>query len=633
MPGLWFPLSAAILISYSAIHFRAKRKKFSVEFLFSAAVLSAGAMNALNLAWLKPIYFPLIISAAFFYGWRTLVPLSFLIILIRLNSFFIGAALLEEIAFSSSLLLTAAVSSVAIGRLKNINPRTDTDFRPAKDTAEESTGGNEGISHYFSSRLKTEEEIRELLLTIKHAVFADSVNLFMPHHSASGGGFTLKCSTGEDGDIISTGRGIIAECLKNKKAFYSAEIDEKVSEIGYIKNKKVSSLFVAPVMEGYALTGILAVDSPICHAFSEPVRNTVQMFTGHLARIMERERVYPKIKRDYDGLKILNEESSKLVSSLDMNIIAERLCEGAEKIASLQEPQASQTFFFIASGKQFDLIRYTGNGTRNKTALDLRGTFINIAVENRQSIYMADMKDYRNPVLPVSAEAIRSVIVLPLIYESRLLGLFVMSSGKTDFLDTFQIELLKVMSNQAASSIANANLHAEIEKLATTDGLTGLFNHRVFQEKLSEELKRLSRYSEPTSLLLTDIDFFKKVNDTYGHPVGDFVLKEVSKIIRETIRDVDVAARYGGEEFAAILPLTDGEGAKNIAERLRKAVMSQSFDISHIGPIKITLSIGVATTSSDCKTKEELIEKADRALYHAKHNGRNRSALWSEIRG
>ena len=473
--------------------------------------------------------------------------------------------------------------------------------------------------------LKTDEEIKELLLAIKHAVFANSVNFFMPHQN----GFMLRCSTEKKGDLIVTGKGIIADCFKTKKTFYSGEITESISEIGYIKNSKVSSVLVEPVMDGYALTGVLTADSSIYHAFSEPVRNTVQIFTGHLARIIERERIYPKLKRDYNGLKILNEESSKLVSSLNLNVIAEKLCEGAEKIAS------SHAFLFIASGKQFELIHHTDSIYGNKTVFDLKGTFINIAVENRNPIYMADMKDYRASVFPFRAENIRSIFVIPLIYESKLLGLFVMSSEKAHFLDTFQKKLLEVICNQAATSIANAKLHAEIEKLATRDGITGLFNHRVFQEKLSEELKKLSRYSEPSSLLLADIDFFKKINDTYGHPSGDLVLKEVSNIIREAIRDIDMPARYGGEEFAAILPRTDSKGAMNIAERLRKAVMNASFDIgtiSPIRPIQVTLSIGIATTPSDAKTKEELIEKADQALYYAKHNGRNRSALWSEIK-
>lgn len=627
MPVLWFSFSTATAITYSILHFTSKRKKASIEFLFSVALIFAGIINALNLIWLKPVYFPLVISASVFYSWQTVVPLSFLVMLLRLKVLFMNETFLEEIAFSASLLLTAVISSVIFDRFRKEKGKDCTALETIKhaaampETNMESIDSNEAVSHYFASLLKTDEEIKELLLTIKHAVFANSANFFMPYQN----GFMLRCSTEEKGDIIITGKGIIADCFKTKKTFYSGDINESISEIGYIKNSKVSSILAVPVMDGYALTGVLTADSSIYHAFSEPVRNTTQMFAAHLVRIVERERIYPKLKRDYNGLKILNEESSKLVSSLNLNVIAEKLCEGAEKIAS------SQAFFFIASGKQFELIHHTGRISGNKTSFDLKGAFINIAVENRQPIYMADMKDYRASVLPFSAENIRSIFVIPLIYESKLLGLFVMSSEKADFLDTFQMELLKVMCNQVATSIANAKLHAEIEKLATTDGLTGLFNHRVFQEKLSEELKKLSRYSEPSSLLLADIDFFKKINDTYGHPSGDLVLKEVSKIIREAIRDIDIPARYGGEEFAAILPRTDSKGAMNIAERLRKAVMSTSFS-SDTSSLKVTLSIGIATTPSDAKTKEELIEKADEALYYAKNNGRNRSVLWSEIK-
>jgi diguanylate cyclase (GGDEF)-like protein len=639
MPVLWFSFSSATVIAYSTIHFASKRKKASIEFLFSITLLFAGIIAALNLAWLKPVYFPLVISAAVFYNWKTVVPLSFLVILLRLKALFMSKTFPEEIAFSASLLLTAVISSVILDRFRQGKGKDYAALKTIKhadeaitETDEDLIDGNEAVSHYFSSMLKADEEIKELLLAIKHAVFADSVNFFVQTAPSCSGGVTLKCSTEEKGDIITTGKGIIAECFKTKKTFYSGEVNKSISEIGYIKNRKVSSILIMPVMDRYALAGVLTADSPIYHAFSEPVRNTVQMFAAHLVRILERDRIYPKLERDYNGLKILNEESSKLVSSLNLNVIAEKLCEGAERIAS------SHAFFFMVSGKQFELIHTTDSISLhesqmagNKTIFDLKGAFINIAVENRQPIYMADMKDYRASVLPFSAENIRSIFVIPLIYESKLLGLFVMSSGKADFLDTFQMELLKVMCNQAATSIANAKLHSEIEKLATTDGLTGLFNHRVFQEKLSEELKKLSRYSEPSSLLLADIDFFKKINDTYGHPSGDLVLKEVSKIIREAIRDIDIPARYGGEEFAAILPRTDSKGAMNIAERLRKAVMSASF-FSDASSLKVTLSIGIATTPSDAKTKEELIEKADEALYYAKHNGRNRSVLWSEIK-
>jgi len=232
--------------------------------------------------------------------------------------------------------------------------------------------------------------------------------------------------------------------------------------------------------------------------------------------------------------------------------------------------------------------------------------------------------------MPFETKNIRSVIAFPMFYKKELFGLFVMLSERRNFLDSFQIWILEVLCNQASIAIANAKLHAEIEELATTDGLTGLNNHRRFQEKLSEEFKRLNRQSAPVSLLLTDIDFFKKVNDTYGHPVGDLVLKGVSKIIREVIRDIDVPARYGGEEFAVILPGTNADGGKNIAERLRKSVMDKTFSADG-KVLKVTISIGIATAPVDAGSKEELIGKADQALYHAKHSGRNRSVSWSSM--
>jgi diguanylate cyclase (GGDEF)-like protein len=217
-----------------------------------------------------------------------------------------------------------------------------------------------------------------------------------------------------------------------------------------------------------------------------------------------------------------------------------------------------------------------------------------------------------------------------MVYERDLLGVLVFLSRDTGALNPLQFEYLKVLGNQAVSALENVKLYAEIERMAVTDGLTGLHNHRHFQEKLTEEFGRLGRFSAPLSLLLVDIDFFKKVNDTCGHPAGDEILRRVAGMLKETVRSVDIAARYGGEEFAAILPGTDYEGARKIAERLRASVMEKTFPFEG-RDLKVTVSIGAATCPSDAVTKEDLIEKADRALYHAKRNGRNRCVLWSEI--
>ena len=159
----------------------------------------------------------------------------------------------------------------------------------------------------------------------------------------------------------------------------------------------------------------------------------------------------------------------------------------------------------------------------------------------------------------------------------------------------------------------------ELEALATTDGLTGLKNHRTFQEKLAEEHSRAVRYHQPLSLLLLDVDYFKSYNDSFGHPAGDAVLKQVAAILGHTARDTDIAARHGGEEFALILPQTDEAGAMAIAERIRVAIAEADW------PHRlVTVSLGVCTLSLDTPTPGSMIACADKALYHSKETGRNR---------
>lgn len=629
-PFLWFLLSASTTAVCSFLHLAGNRKHFSLEFLFSVALLYAGTIYWLNLGWLKLIYFPFVISMTFFYGWATIIPLSFLVAMVELKTFLAQKLPVEEVMFSASLILTSALSSVifskfrkdkdaAVAALKTIKETTK---GTSPDTAMESLSGDDTISHYFASMIKTDAEIKELLLTIKHAVFADYVNFFIPKH----GDYALRCSTGEKGEVIVNAKGIsiIPMCIKEKKSFYCGAANEKRIEIGYIRKGEITSILIIPVMDGPSLVGVLTVDSSRYSVFNEPEKKTIQMFAAHLARILERERIYPRIKRDYNGLKILNEESSMLVSSLNMDVIAKKLCEGAKRIA------ASEAFLFIKKGREFELIHHTYRIPEGKTQYILEGTAVNFAVEERQPRYLSDATHYPIPIMPFKVEECHSFLAIPMFYENNLLGLFVMLSRKKGFLDVLQQELLRVMCNQAATSIANAKLHAEIEQMAITDGLTGLYNHRAFQEKLADELKRQKRSLESNALLLMDIDFFKKVNDTYGHPAGDLVLKGVAKIIRGTIRDIDIPARYGGEEFAVVLPQTDGKGAKNFAERLRKTVMHTSFSADGAA-LRVTLSIGIATSPADAKGKEELIEKSDQALYYVKHNGRNQTALWSDI--
>jgi len=163
-----------------------------------------------------------------------------------------------------------------------------------------------------------------------------------------------------------------------------------------------------------------------------------------------------------------------------------------------------------------------------------------------------------------------------------------------------------------------------LQDLSVRDPLTGLFNHREFYRLLTEELERARRYRHPLSVLMLDLDYFKKVNDTYGHQAGDHALTAVTGLIVRELRRVDEIARYGGEEFAIILPETSGAEAMAFADRIRQAVASLSVSVSKTEEINLTVSIGFAVYPYDAETGDELVNMADKALYRAKNEGRNR---------
>ena len=192
-----------------------------------------------------------------------------------------------------------------------------------------------------------------------------------------------------------------------------------------------------------------------------------------------------------------------------------------------------------------------------------------------------------------------------------------------EYSTTLEGQKLELECQKEELEAANALLRA----LATTDGLTGLANHRHFQEKLAEEFKRVQRYALPLSLILLDVDKFKQYNDTFGHPAGDLVLKQVADILKASARETDVAARYGGEEFAVLLPGTDRAGATILAERIRQAIAEVVWDKR-----AVTVSVGVASVSLASVSAAELVEHADHALYESKSCGRNRVSVFDSAK-
>jgi len=225
---------------------------------------------------------------------------------------------------------------------------------------------------------------------------------------------------------------------------------------------------------------------------------------------------------------------------------------------------------------------------------------------------------------------ISSAFVYYLVRSERVIGALAFSRNKGQF-DKDSVKVLDSVAPLIALLAENKFYKEKANDIAgfvNLDGLTGLYNHRYFQENLSKELLKAQRFRYKVSLLMIDIDHFKNFNDKYGHPQGDSTLKEISQIIKKTIRAYDAPARYGGEEFAVVLPYADNNQAFRVAERMRKAVTAYPFQgRSARERLQATISIGVATYPSNARTKAELVDRADQALYLAKSEGRNRVCL------
>jgi diguanylate cyclase (GGDEF)-like protein len=240
----------------------------------------------------------------------------------------------------------------------------------------------------------------------------------------------------------------------------------------------------------------------------------------------------------------------------------------------------------------------------------------NVVIQRRNSVMIPDgsmrLAPQGNPLLAV-----------PVFAQQNVAGVLRVGGDAGPVFGRDDFRLLEILASLASLSLDNSILFGQVQDTALRDGLTGLITHKAFQEHLEAQILEASRYKEPLSVIIADVDHFKSVNDTHGHQAGDQILQGFSHVLARNVRDVDVVSRYGGEEFAILLLQTGEEAAHALAEAIRRDVAGQPFETS--GPnLSITASFGVATFPEDATSAQQLLRKADERLYQAKQSGRNR---------
>jgi two-component system cell cycle response regulator len=429
--------------------------------------------------------------------------------------------------------------------------------------------------------------------------------------------------------------GALGMVVKNRLLVNLKE--PKRSHLPYYSGPEYVSAFVGvPVMEEGHLRGVLCADrrgiGDLPRPFSQQDEGILLGATEQLLRAIQSERVFATVERS-------KYEHERFFAAL------------AQLNKALTAPEVCQTTFSAARefcDFDFGAITLFDRATRRHTVLSAFGQVPSglDGLSFAENAGIASMVVKNKHFLPAGGEVrdkevlvytkkarltgMESLLVLPLICADEAVGSFAVAAKRPRAFSKDKREMLGVIANHVAVSLMNAQMYGRMEQMATTDGLTGLVNHRTFQDRTDEMLARAERTRGRHSLLLTDIDHFKKVNDTYGHPIGDVVLRGVAQVVRDCVRKIDLAARYGGEEFAVVLEGTDQAGAKQLAERIRTEVQKQVFQ-SDKGPFSVTLSLGIAVYPDDARDKKTLISLADQALYHAKRTGRNRAVAYPDL--
>lgn len=387
------------------------------------------------------------------------------------------------------------------------------------------------------------------------------------------------------------------------------------------------SVLVLPLIAMQKKLGAILLTFNDQHAFQPEEIQISEQAADLIALALEKFQAVEQAQRRADKSETLRKASVAVTEILKMDEAVDQILDQLHQVVPYDSASVQ-----ILDGNELQIIG--GHGWANSE--DVIGIRFRIPDNNPNSVVIETGKPYHLPETWKAYETFKhpphdhilSWLGVPLIVQGKTIGLLAIDSSEANHFTHENINIATEFASQVAVVLENARLFKETQTQAITDALTGVYNRRGLFQLGDFELQRARRINRPFCAMIFDIDHFKRVNDHYGHKVGDQVLQKLTERCQETSRTVDLISRYGGEEFVILLPETNLESASRIAERLRQFIMNEPFH-TDAGVLRITISIGIAETKEG-NTLQTLIERADAALYKAKEAGRNR-VMYDEL--
>jgi diguanylate cyclase (GGDEF)-like protein len=440
--------------------------------------------------------------------------------------------------------------------------------------------------------------------------------------------------------VIEFGKGLIGSAVNKPAGFITGNLRSYTGDLEYYtEQQNINSIMIMRVMDNQSkrIQGLLVVDSENMRAFTDEHKELMYRFTQIASAMITSAKLTYQMNKVAIQADLQYEIAKKLSESLKVEEVIDVLTQSLMRtfehdrliIIAYNSATAKGAVWRIigdpgniAEGMEFDIHdnrSLYGSVFRNRRSVVSQG----FRMEQRYVRFDRDEPPEARP---------QDILIAPIHDDRQSVWAVVgLETNRAGVYSQSELQLLKTIMANVTTALTKARMYTEMEKLATIDGLTQIANHRKFQDIMTMELERSHRYNTPLTLLLMDIDHFKKFNDTYGHPVGDLVLQMVAKALQGSIRNTDYCARYGGEEFVVVLIQADEAQSRILAERIRKAV--ESLQIQNEDKIlRVTVSIGSATFPYDAGSKQELIDNADKAMYHSKQTGRNRVSFYSQVK-